>query len=130
MTRVEQSLAGFISNPKTVLVGINLTLWERRKHSGILLPKLLMKSPTCGKRRRYLVFLMAVQQRLSSGYVIGQFVSIDQGLHLRHPAGQIPEVSSEALQPAGNTGQSRGELCEYALILGVVVVVVVLGGRL
>lgn len=44
------------------------------------------------------MLLVAVQQSLCSSHIIGQLVSIDQGFHLCHPAGQIPEVSSEALQ--------------------------------
>lgn len=50
------------------------------------------------------MLLMAIQQSLSSSHVIGQLISIDQRLHLRHPAGQIPEVCGEALQPV-NRGQ-------------------------
>lgn len=35
MSRVEQSLAGFISNSKTVLMGIDLSLWEKEKFNNI-----------------------------------------------------------------------------------------------
>ena len=55
--------------------------------------------PYACERVRYLVLLVAVQQGLGSGHVVGQLVSVDQRLHLRHPAGQVPEVSREALQP-------------------------------
>lgn len=48
-----------------------------------------------------LVLLVPVQKSFCPGDVIGQLVSVDQGLHLRHPAGQVPEVRNEALQTAG-----------------------------
>lgn len=44
------------------------------------------------------MLLVTIQQSFRSSHVIGQFVSVNEGFHLRHPAGQIPEVSSEALQ--------------------------------
>lgn len=47
------------------------------------------------------MLLVPVQQRLGSGHVVGQLVGINQSLHLRHPAGQIPEVSGETLQTGG-----------------------------
>lgn len=102
MSRVDQSLAGFISHSETVLMGIDLSLGGKKTFGsvhGFFQRKLLR-----GRRRRYLVFLMAIQQSLRSSHVIGQFVGIDQRLHLRHPAGQIPEVGGEALQPV-NRGQ-------------------------
>lgn len=55
------------------------------------------------------MLLVAVEQSLRSGDIIGQFVGIDEGFHLRHPAGQIPEVSSETLQP-GKDDQKTAEV--------------------
>lgn len=52
------------------------------------------------------MLLVAVQQSLGSCHVIGQFIGIDQSLHLRHPAGQIPEVCGEPLQPETWTQRS------------------------
>lgn len=45
------------------------------------------------------MLLVAVEQGLSSSHIVGQLVCVDQSLHLGHPAGQITEICSEALQP-------------------------------
>lgn len=55
------------------------------------------------------MLLVAVQQSFSSSHVIGQFVSIDQSFHLRHPAGQIPEVCSETLQTKERSQEGRSD---------------------
>lgn len=48
------------------------------------------------------MLLMSVQQGFSPGHVIGELICIDEGFHLSHPAGEVAEVSKEALKPKEN----------------------------
>lgn len=97
MSRVDQSLSSLIRHSETVLMGIDLSLQEEGTSTSD--HKFFYRPWLCGWGRGYLVLLVAVQQRLGSSHVIGQLVSVDQCLHLRHPAAQVPEVCGEALQP-------------------------------
>lgn len=45
-----------------------------------------------------LVFLMALDEGLSTGYILGQFVGRNDRLHVVDPGGEISEVSEEAVQ--------------------------------
>lgn len=45
------------------------------------------------------MFLVSVEQGFSSSNVVGQFVSIDQSLHFRYPAGEVTEICSKTLKP-------------------------------
>lgn len=55
------------------------------------------------------MLLVAVEQGLSSSHIVGQLICIDQSLHLCHPAGQITEICSEALQPRNKTKNIRSQ---------------------
>lgn len=48
------------------------------------------------------MLLMPVQQGFSPGHVIGELICIDEGFHLSHPAGEVAEVSKEALKSREN----------------------------
>lgn len=119
---IKQGLACFIGGSETVLMGINLPL--KTQEEGRIFSEipflLLTRNKHCiqyfkkGRYRLYFMLLVAVKQSLRSGDIIGQFVGIDESFHLSHPAGQIPEVSSETLQP-GKDGQKTAEVRRVAL---------------
>lgn len=44
------------------------------------------------------MLLMPIEQGFSPGHVVGKFICIDEGFHLSHPAGEVTEVSKEALK--------------------------------
>lgn len=45
------------------------------------------------------MLLMPVEQGFSPGHIIGELICIDEGFHFSHPAGEVAEVSKEALKP-------------------------------
>ena len=52
------------------------------------------------------MLLMSIQQGFGTSHVVGQLICVDEGFHLGDPAGEVPEVSEEALKPTETRGQS------------------------
>lgn len=111
MSGVQQGLARLRSGFKAVLVGIDLTLQTQSQH----LDQNRNRSPlspedgeiAAGRGRAHLVLLVPIEESFGSGYVVRQLVCVDQSLHLSHPAGEVPEVCSEALQPENDQSETE-----------------------
>lgn len=59
------------------------------------------------------MLLVSVQKGFRPGHIIGELVCIDEGFHLSHPAGEVAEVSKEALKP-GKTTEKAPDVCSGA----------------